>query len=414
MSVDTVEVPPLRRDTRVHAWVAATGISQLGDVAWYIGLAWSAAQVAGPAGAGLVMGAGAIPRAVMLLVGGALADRLDARRTMIGSNLARIAVLLVGLVALESTGLSLSLLFTIALVFGVVDAIYLPAAATMPRQLVREEDFTSVSALFQLSNRLAIFVGAPLGGFLVAHGGLRDVIIVDAVSFGVIAVALATVLRPRFPRQLSEGHSIWSDLRGGFGYLRRTPSVRTLVIALSGLNLCVSPVLAVGLVFRTRDADWGATSLGLFEATSGVAAAIGAVIALRWRSSDPARAGLLLLVVQAMACVAIGIAPYAGVFLAMATIGLTAGLASALLAGAFVAAVRESYLGRCSSIVGLADQALMPAAMTSFGLLISGVGVDVACALVGTAFAAMMLWSIVRLAAIQPEPEAAEPVGRPG
>lgn len=407
MSVDTVEIPALRRDTQVHAWVAATGISQLGDVAWYIGLAWSAAQVAGPAGAGLVMGAGAIPRAVMLLVGGALADRLDARRTMVVSNLARIAVLLVGLGALESKGLSLSLLFTIALVFGVVDAIYLPASATMPRQLVREEDFTSVSALFQLSNRLAIFVGAPLGGLLVAHGGLRDVIIVDAVSFGVIAVVLATVLRPRFPRQLSEGHSIWSDLRGGFGYLRRTPSVRTLVIALSGLNLCVSPVLAVGLVFRTRNADWGATSLGLFEATSGVAAAIGAVIALRWRSSDPARAGLLLLVAQAMACVAIGTAPYPGVFLAMATIGLTAGLASALLSGAFVAAVHESYLGRCSGIVGLADQALMPAAMTGFGLLISGVGVDVACALVGATFAAMMLWSIVRLAAIQPAPESA-------
>jgi MFS family permease len=402
MSVDTVVVPPLRRDTRVHAWVAATGISQLGDVAWYIGLAWSAAQVAGPAGAGLVMGAGAIPRAVMLLLGGALADRLDARRTMVVSNLARIVVLLVGLAVLESSGLSMSLLFTIALIFGVVDAIYLPASATIPRQLVREEDFTSVMAMFQLANRLAIFVGAPVGGLLVAHGGLRDVIIVDAISFGVIAIVLAILVRPRFPRRLSEGHSIWADLRGGFGYLRRTPPVRTLVIALSGLNLFVSPVLAVGLVLRTRDADWGAASLGLFEATSGVAAAAGALLALRWRPSDPTRAGLLMLVAQAMACVAIGIAPYPGVFVAMATIGLTAGLASAFLSGAFVAAVEESYLGRCSSIVGLADQALMPAAMTGFGLLISGVGVAVACALVGFAFAATMLWAVVRVAAIQP------------
>jgi len=402
MSVDTVAVPPLRRDTRVHAWVAATGISQLGDVAWYIGLAWSAAQVAGPAGAGLVMGAGALPRAAMLLLGGALADRLDARRTMVLSNLARIVVLLVGLSVLESAGLSMSLLFTIALIFGVVDAIYLPASATMPRQLVREEDFTSVAALFQLANRLAIFVGAPVGGLLVAHGGLRDVIIVDAISFGVIAVVLAIMVRPRFPRQLSEGHSIWADLRGGFGYLRRTPPVRTLVIALSGLNLFVSPVLAVGLVLRTRDAAWGATSLGLFEATSGVAAAAGALIALRWRPSDPTRAGLLMLVAQAMACVAIGIAPYPGVFVAMTTIGLTAGLASAFLSGAFVAAVEESYLGRCSSIVGLADQALMPAAMTGFGLLISGVGVATACALVGMAFAATMLWAIARVGAIQP------------
>ena len=59
-------------------------------------------------------------------------------------------------------------------------------------------------------------------------------------------------------------------------------------------------ILAVGLVLRTRDAAWGATSLGLFEATSGVAAAAGALIALQWRPPDPTRAGLLMLVAQAM------------------------------------------------------------------------------------------------------------------
>lgn len=397
----TITVPPLRRDTRVHAWVAAAGISQLGDMAWYIGLAWSAAQVAGPAGAGLVMGAGAIPRAATLLLGGALADRLDARRTMVVSNLARIAVLLVGLVVLEGSGLSLPLLFTIALVFGVVDALYIPASATMPRQLVREGDYTSVMALSQLAHRLAIFAGAPAGGFLVAHGGLRDVIILDAVSFGVVAVVLATLIRPRFPRRLSDGSSVLSDLRAGFGYLRRTPSVRTLVIALSGLNLFVAPVLAVGLVVRTRDAGWGATSLGLFEATSGIAAALGALAVLRWRPADRTRAGLLLLVAQAVACMVIGIAPYAGVFVAMATIGLTAGLASSLLPAAFITAVDETYLGRCTSIVNLTDQALMPAAMTGFGALIAGVGLDVGCAIVGAAFAGTMLWAAVRVAAIR-------------
>jgi MFS family permease len=404
MSVDLVTIPPLRRDVRVHAWVAAAGLSRLGDIAWYIGLAWSAAQVAGPAGAGIVMGAGAIPRAVMQLFGGALADRVDARRTMVLANLARIAVLLGGIAVLEAKGLTLALLFTIAFVFGVVDAIYDPAASTMPRQLVRDEDFTSTAALFQLANRIAIFAGAPLGGFLVAHGGIRDVMVVNAVSFIAIAVVIATLLRPRRPRRLSEGSSIWSDLRDGFGYLGRTPPVRTLVIALSGLNLCVSPVLAVGLVLRTREADWGATTLGLFEATSGIGAAVGALVALRWRPADPARAGLLLLIIQAVACMAIGTAPYAGVFAAMATIGLTAGLASALLQGAFVAAVDESHLGRCISIVTLADEALMPVAMTGFGALIAGVGVDVACALVGAVFAITVVWAIARIAATTPAP----------
>ncbi|TDD11488.1 hypothetical protein E1218_35715 [Kribbella turkmenica] len=49
-------------------------------MAWYVGLAWSAAQVSTPAGAGLVMGIGALPKALVLLYGGALADRFDGRR----------------------------------------------------------------------------------------------------------------------------------------------------------------------------------------------------------------------------------------------------------------------------------------------------------------------------------------------
>ena len=57
------------------AWVFAATISRGGDVAWYIGLAWTAAHVAGPAGAGLVLGIGTVPRAALSLVGGAYADR---------------------------------------------------------------------------------------------------------------------------------------------------------------------------------------------------------------------------------------------------------------------------------------------------------------------------------------------------
>jgi hypothetical protein len=50
----------------VHGWIMSSAISQAGDMAWYVGLAWSAAQVTTPAGAGLVMGIGALPKALVL------------------------------------------------------------------------------------------------------------------------------------------------------------------------------------------------------------------------------------------------------------------------------------------------------------------------------------------------------------
>jgi MFS family permease len=392
-------LPPLRRDRRVQAWVLSGAVSEAGDVAWYVGLAWSAAQVTSPAGAGLVMGIGALPRALMLLFGGALADRWDGRRTMIIANLGRIAVLVVAAIVAASAGLSLALLLTVAVVFGAVDALYNPAAGTLPRRMVAADDLVPLAAGRQLANRLAVFVGAPLGGLLVAHGGLMTVMIVDAVSFGVIALALAFVVRPRFPQPPASGHSIRRDLAAGFGYLRRDQLARTLVVAFFGLNLCVGPVLAVGLVQRVHGSGWGSGALGWFQACSGIAAAIGAVVAMRWKPHSPARAGLLVLILQAAGCVMIGSVPRVAVFAAMAMIGFTAGLASALLSGAFQQTIDPAFLGRTSSIVSLSDDGLMPAAMAGFGALISLTSVAAACALLGAAFAALMLWSASRLRA---------------
>ncbi|WP_432935611.1 MFS transporter [Kribbella sp. CA-253562] len=393
----TVDFPPLARDRRVQGWILSAGISQAGDVAWYVGLAWSATQVTTPAGAGLVMGIGALPRALVLLWGGALADRVDARRTMVLANLGRIVVLAAAAAVVSIAGVSLGLLLAVAVLFGLVDAIYTPAAGTMPRRMVRGEDLVKLAAGTQLANRLAVFVGAPLGGFLVAHGGLAMVMVVDAVSFAVIAVALVWVVRPRLPQVSSGGRSIRADLKAGFGYLRGDRPARTLVIALFGLNLCVGPVLAVGLVQRTSAAGWGAGSLGLFQACSGLLAAAGAVLAMRWKPVNLARAGLLALIFQAAGCVAIGFAPRIGVFVAMAVIGFTAGLASAQLSAAFQQTIAPAYLGRTSSIVSLSDEALMPLAMTGFGAMVSLAGIGLACGVLGAVFAALMIWSAARL-----------------
>jgi MFS family permease len=389
-------IPPLRRDRRVQAWVASAGISQAGDAAWLVGLAWTSAQIGGAHGAALVLGIGTAPRALLTIFGGALADRLDARTTMVWANLGRIAVLLAAVAVMASAGVTIALLVAVQVAFGTVDAIYRPASATMPRQLVRPDDLGGIAAMFQLAGRVAGFVGAPLGGVLIAVGGLRAVALADAASFAVIACLLAFVLKPRLPRRLSSSASIRADIAAGLRYIVRTPSVRTLVLALSGLNLFVSPVLAVGVVLRVHAEGWSSTILGLVEATVGIAAAAASVTAVPWRPARPARVGLLILVAQAAAMVVIGWAPLAGVFVGAAVVGVTAGLASALLSGAFMRTVAEDYLGRTSSIQALGDDAIMPLAMLGFGALAAGTSIGVACTLMAIGFATLVTWSAFR------------------
>lgn len=394
----TRDVPPLRRDHQVHAWIAARGLSDLGDTVWLIALAWTAVHVAGPAQAGLLVGLGTLPRAALMLFGGVFADRWDNRRTVLLTNLARVAVLVVGVVLLSAVaGHTFAILAGVALAFGVADALHNPAASTMARQMVRPDDIRPLMAVFQTVSRLARLAGAPIGGALVAAFDVRVAMLVDAVSFALIGLVYALWMRPRFPRVLSTGTSWRRDLAGGLGYLRRTPAVRSLVVAVSGLNLFVGPALAVGLALRVTHEHWGAHTLGVLEACVGAGAAAGAIGAARWNTARPALVGFVILVAQGVGIAALGFGDRVFVGVAAAFVGVTAGAASTYISALFMLTVDETFLGRMGSVTSLVDDGLMPVAMAAFGLLAGLTSVTTACVVAGAAMSVLCAWTARRV-----------------
>src|SRR3954465_12375124 len=94
--------PPVRRDPMGLAWLAAVGISWFGDYAWNVALAWTAAHTLQPVLAGVVLGAEMLPQAVLILVGGVLADRYDPRRLLVSGQLGQACVLVLGALAWSS------------------------------------------------------------------------------------------------------------------------------------------------------------------------------------------------------------------------------------------------------------------------------------------------------------------------
>lgn len=402
MSTTLTEAPPFGRDRLFQAWAVVAGISLAGDSAWFVAFAWTAATIADPATAGLVLGAGTIPRAITSLYGGTLADRYDARRIVMLANAGRILVLAVGALLATALGISVALLLVVAILFGVLDALQNPASSTLPRVLLRSEDLPNGAGLMQVAGRLARFCGAPLGGVLVAIGGLRLVMVADAVTFALVAVFVGVWLRPRYPRRLSSTGSFRRDLAAAASYLRATPFVRAFVISLSGLNLFVGPALAVGVTVHVHRSGWGAATVGIADALVGVGAAVGALFAIRFRSSQPARTGLLMLLGQAVAIAVIGVAGRPLLLAACLVIGITAGLASTQLSGAFQQLVDPAYLGRLGAVTSLGDDVLMPVAMVGFGALVAGAGLALTCMVTGLGFIALVLWALARLRGASP------------
>lgn len=394
----TLDVPPLRRDHKVHAWIAARGLSDLADTVWLIALAWTAVHVAGPAQAGLLVGLGTLPRAALMLFGGVFADRWDNRRTVLLTNVARVVVLLTGVVLLSTVaGHTFAILAGVAVLFGLADALNNPAASTMARQMVRPGDIRPLMAVFQTVSRLARLAGAPIGGVLVAAFDVRVAMLIDAVSFALIGLVYALWMHPRFPRVLSTGTSWRRDLAGGLGYLRRTPAVRSLVVAISGLNLFVGPALAVGLALRVTHEHWGAHTLGVLEACVGAGAAAGAIGAARRNTARPALVGFVILVGQGLGIAALGFGDRVFVGGAAAFVGVTAGAASTYISALFVLTIDETFLGRMGSVTSLVDDGLMPVAMAGFGLLAGLTSVTTACVVAGAGMSVLCAWTARRI-----------------
>ena len=383
--------PPFSRDRRVHAWIGVKALSDAGDALWTIALAWTAVQIASPAVAGLIVAAGTVPRAVVLLFGGVLADRANARRVMLLFNVVRVGVLVVVALWVLAAPPTVGVLLLAAIAFGVCDAFYEPSAGTIARQLVRATDLPSYSAVAQTASRLGTMGGAAVGGVIVAHVGLSGSASANALTFTVVVAFIALWLRPRFALPRAEKESPLRGIARGFAHLKAAPTTRTLVIALSGLNLAVGPAVGIGLALRALDEGWGAPAVGLFEALLGLGAALGAVSVARWRPRREAYAGFWALVVQGGAIIALGVGPLWTVAAAAFVIGATAGYASVLLSSTFAATVDTAYLGRMGSITRLGDDCLMPLAMAAFGALASATALWVPFALYGGAMAALMI-----------------------
>ncbi|MFJ4703410.1 MFS transporter [Streptomyces anulatus] len=387
MTVTAVEAPerPAHRDPNVQRWLGAYTASMVGDSIYFMALAWAAARTGSASGTGLVLAAGSIPRALLMLGGGVLADRLGPRRVVIGSDAAR-AVLVLGLAAiLVLTAPTVGVLVAVALLFGAVDALFLPAVGALPPRISPPGQLARIQGLRGLAARGASIVGAPLGGVAVATGGP---VLAFATAGALFALSLPLLLGLRIgplpapvehggtvagdheeravteenPKVTKEKPTARQDLVDGLRYIRRHPLLGPLMIVIGLSELGFVGPLNLGLILLSEQRGWGAAGMGWIVAGFASGAA-GAALLIAVRGRVP-RAGLVMCLTVLVGATGIAaVAQIPSVPLAAATaavVGLFIGLAGALC-GALVQTVADpAYLGRVTSVSTLFTYALIP------------------------------------------------------
>src|SRR5579859_4710694 len=172
-------------------------ISALGDQFTLVALPWLVLKLTGsPAALGLVLAAMALPRAIFMLIGGAVVDRMSPRRVLLGARAAN-ALLVTLLAALVLTGaIHMTAVYAIALGIGLSTAFAYPASSSILPQLMDPTQLPSANALMMGMRQLTVFVGPLLAGLVIGTGahdnhaygpadarGLGLAFSIDALSF---------------------------------------------------------------------------------------------------------------------------------------------------------------------------------------------------------------------------------------
>ena len=374
---------PATVPTRFWVWLGAMGLSLLGTQVLAFGMTWAAASLSG-ALAGLVLTAVTLPRVLLLLVGGAVADRAGPFRVLLLGDGVMVAVTLGLALALGAVGISPALLIGAGLAVGLVDAFYLPASGTMPRLLAPGAALPRAMAARQLTGQLALFGGAPLGGLLVALAGLATAAFFDVATFALMFLALV-LLRPRDGAAAcatEPAASLWRRSVDGVRVVAVDRTLRLsmlLVCAAAGLLLPVSSLL-VPLLGRER--GWSAGVTGL------VVGAVALTVVLRGASERPGVAGPagLLLSAAAVATLALPLPAPAAVGVGLG-IGLGIGLFTAHIGPLILGRTPETHLARVQAVLVLAHSVPLLATVTVLGTAADVVGTPAVLVACGAALA---------------------------
>ena len=227
---------------------------------------------------------GRLPWLLFVLIAGALADRLDRRRTMVAVAIVRTAVaggLAVGIVAGVVT---LPVLYITAFALGVGETLFDTAAQSIMPSLVSRDHLSRANGrLYAVELTMNQFVGPPLGGLL-AGAALALAFAGSAVAFAVGAVGLSLLVGSFRPPQTRTRTSIVADIREGLGYLRRHTVLRTLALMVGVSNLASSAMFAVLVLYAVAPGPMGLDEIGfgLLMTAMAVGSLAGSLLAERF------------------------------------------------------------------------------------------------------------------------------------
>lgn len=334
-----------------------------------------------------------LPWPLFALHAGALADRLDRRKTMARVNMVRVLALGILTIASIINMVSLPMIYLTALVLGFAETMADTAAMSLPQMVVPRSELERANARLTAAQTLMNeFIGPPLGGALAALGlGLA---LGSSSGLYIISVVALLVMRGSFRPARTSTANINAEIAEGVRFLLNNRLLYTLTIILAVMMACWSAYLSIIVVYAVAPGPLGLNEweYGMMLMALGVGGLIGTLITRpvqgwlgrRWLIFADIAGTCLMLAVPALI-------PNVWAVALAALIGGTGGtMWNITVASLRQHIVPDALLGRVSGAMKLISWGMMPIGAGLAGLIAELVNVRAVFALGGVAAALLL------------------------
>jgi MFS family permease len=380
-----------QRDPRII--LAVCGLSSIGDFITFVVLTIRVFEVT--SGSAIAVGGlllvMVVPGVVLTPLVGWLVDHFETRRVLVATSVGQALVV-------AALALTTSLAPTLALAFllGAGVAIARPAVFALLPRIAGDENVTELNAWYQMVYFGGASVGPAIGGYLTGFVGSGWALLIDAVTFLILAAGAASLRTTRPPvRQEGDGHG--PGWRQGVSMVVGDRVV-LIVMVVTALAILMVGAANVGEVFLAEgELHAGDFGYGLLNASWTLGMVLLLLTVGRRLRPDQLVPGLLIgLSVASAMTLAVGLAPTIGVAVVLYLIGGGGnGIGNVAVRSAIQHRVPEHQLGRAFAVFGgLASAAEISSAALG-GLLVEAAGVRGSFVVLGAAGVAAAVFGVV-------------------
>lgn len=216
---------------------------------------------------------------------GAVADRNNPYRLILLTQ-GLLMVLTATLWAVTAMGMaSVWLVLAWAVLDSTLQGFNQPARMIVVSSLTTPDRLSQAIAGNAIAVNLARSTGPVLAGFVILHGAIADVMLLNAASY-LVTVGSIILLRRRIdrPGQASKAVSFRSDIVSGYAYLWRSAPIATIFALTIGFGLLARPFTELFAALAGDVLKGGPDTLGMLMSAQGIGAMVGALLMLRKRS----------------------------------------------------------------------------------------------------------------------------------